>query len=257
VSEGRDWATVFNQTFARDASAVEERIWHEVMGEEYPAGLDTFSWLSRTELDRITTEVRIQPDDTLADLGCGRGGPGLWVAAQSGARLVGVDISSAALDAARERARALGLEGRCEWRVGSFEKTTLDDSSLDAAMSVDALLFTPDKAMATKEFARILRPGGRLVMTTWDYHSQPVGRPPQVPDHRPLLEDWGFDVLAYEETEDWKRRQDLAIEGLLAALDELAAESGEDRAEIEADILEMRATGEHMTRRVLMVAQLS
>jgi hypothetical protein len=76
VSEGRDWATVFNQTFARDASAVEERIWHEVMGEEYPAGLDTFSWLSRTELDRITTEVRIQPDDTLADLGCGRVGRG-------------------------------------------------------------------------------------------------------------------------------------------------------------------------------------
>jgi ubiquinone/menaquinone biosynthesis C-methylase UbiE len=155
VSDDRDWASVFNQTFAHGASAVQERIWREVMREEYPAGLDTYSWLSRTELARIITEVRIKPNDTLGDIGCGQGGPGLWVAAQTGARLVGVDISSVALDAASQRAKALDLADRCEWHVGSFEQTTLEDSSLDAAMSVDALLFTPDKAKATKEFARI------------------------------------------------------------------------------------------------------
>jgi hypothetical protein len=92
-------------------------------------------------------------------------------------------------------------------------------------------------------------------MTTWDYHSQPIGRPPQVPDHRPLLEEAGFDVLAYEETEDWKNRDEKVIDLLLAAVDELAAESGEDRDEVEAGILEMQATGEHITRRVLIVAE--
>ena len=54
-------------------------------------------------------------------------------------------------------------------------------------MIVDAFLFAPDKKAAAAEIFRILRPGGRLVMTTWDYHRQPDDRPRQVADHRPLF----------------------------------------------------------------------
>lgn len=79
-------------------------------------------------------------------------------------------------------------------------------------MSVDALLFAPDKPRACAEFARILVPGGRLVVTTWDFDGQPVNRPPQVADHRPLLESAGFDVLSYEETPDWRTLQRRTME---------------------------------------------
>jgi SAM-dependent methyltransferase len=211
--------------------------------------------LSRTELKRFVEEVHVARNDVLADVGCGRGGPGLWVIAQTGATLVGVDISRAALDAASLRAQSLGLTDRCTWQQGSFEATGLAEGSVDAIMSIDALLFTPDKEAAVRELARVLRPGGRLVMTTWDYHSQPAGRPPQVPDHRPLLGAAGFDVLAYEETADWHRRQLRTTDGLIAAIDELAAETGEDRDELEADLREMRATDATMIARRLIVAE--
>jgi SAM-dependent methyltransferase len=122
-------------------------------------------------------------------------------------------------------------------------------------MSVDALLFTPEKAAATKELARVVRKGGRLVITTWDFHSQPQGRPPQVADHRPVLRAAGFDVLAYEETVDWRQRQLRTTDAMLAAIDELAAETGEARDELEAGLREMRANDATITARRLIVAE--
>lgn len=255
VSDDRDWAALFDETFAKPITSVEDLVGREVFGDEYPEGLDTHSFLSRTELARFVEEVHVNPGDRLADIGCGRGGPGLWVIAQTGARLVGVDISTAALDSARARAESLGLADRCEWVRGSFESTGLPEASLDAVMSIDALLFAPDKAEASRELGRVVRPGGRLVLTTWDYHSQPEGRPPQVDDHRPLLDAAGFEVVAYEETLDWHERQLRTVDGLLALVEEFAAETGEDRDELEADLLEMRATNAAMIARRLIVAE--
>ena len=255
MSEDQDWAAVFDQAFAVPASSVEERIWRDAFGGEYPEGLDTYSYLSRTELTRFGAEVNLSPGDLLADIGCGRGGPGLWVIGETGASLVGIDISASALDSARTRAASLGLADRWAWREGSFEATGLEDGSLDAGMSVDAFLFTPDKDAAARELARVLRPGGRLVMTTWDYHSQPQGRPPQVEDHRPLLQAAGFDVLAYEETVDWRERQEKTTDGLLAAVDELAEESGASREDLEADLMLMRANDATIIARRLIVAE--
>jgi ubiquinone/menaquinone biosynthesis C-methylase UbiE len=179
----------------------------------------------------------------------------LWVAAQTGARPVGVDISRVGLESAARKSVAMGLADRCRWVEGSFEATRPDQGSLDAAMSVDALLFTPDKGAAAREFARIIQPSGRLVFTTFDYTGQPVGRPPQVEDHCPLLEGAGFEVLAYEETEDWHHRLKATGDALLAAVGELAAESGEDRAVVEAEVREMNATLDVIKRRVFVVAE--
>jgi ubiquinone/menaquinone biosynthesis C-methylase UbiE len=226
-----------------------------VFGDEYPVGVDPFSCISRSELERFAAEVQVSEEGTIADLGCGRGGPGLWVALATGARLVGIDIAENALRAARERAQAMGVESRAQFEQGSFEDTGLMAGSVGAVMSVDALLFASDKRAALVEFRRIVQPGGRLVFTSWDYNSQPAGRPPQVDDHRPLLEAAGFDVLAYEETAEWRRRVTETAAGLLENVEELAAESGEPVEEIRAQLLEMQATTKTMRRRVLAVTQ--
>lgn len=236
-------------------SSVELEVWREAFGEEYPEGLDPHSYVSRSELVRFVDEIGLGDREHLVDVGCGRGGAGLWVAAQTGATLTGVDIADAALAAARQRAAALGLSDRSRYVLGSFEHLPLPSGAADGVMSVDALLFTPDKSLAAVELARVLRPGGRLVFTSWDYDRQPVGRPPQVRDHRPLLEAAGLTVLTYEETVDWRERQTRVHHLLLERVDELAAASAEDRDELRADLLEMHATQECMIRRVLAVAE--
>lgn len=255
MPEVRDWQAHFDTVFRDMAGSVHDRVWREVYGDEYPEGIPGYNYVSRTELRHILRELRLRPGDVLGDFGCGQGGPGLWLAARAGTRLVGLDISAVALDAAKATAAALGLAERAEFRLGGFAGSPVDDGALDAVVSIEALLFAVDKPVAIAELARVLRPGGRLVATTFDYHSQPAGRPPQVDDHRPLLSAAGFDVIRYDETDQWRRRVAAIARRLLAATDEIAAETGEDPDELRADTLEMQATIAHMRRRVIMVAQ--
>jgi ubiquinone/menaquinone biosynthesis C-methylase UbiE len=255
MPEERDWPAIFSETFARPASAVQACVWRAVFGDEYPEGVEPFSFVTRSELGRFADGLNVSSGDTLVDVGCGRGGPGLWVAAATGAALVGIDVAETALAAARARAQELLLDDRARFALGSFERTGLSDGAADAVMSVDALLFAPDKAAAIAELHRVLRPRGRLVFTTWDYHSQPEGRPPQLDDHRPLLEATGFEVLAYDETEDWRGRLDRANAGLFASVAELAGERGAPEAEVRRDLEETARTIEAMTRRVFAVAE--
>jgi ubiquinone/menaquinone biosynthesis C-methylase UbiE len=255
LSAAHDWKARFEQTYAGAPSPVTERVWREVFGDEYPQGVDPYSFITVSELERIATDIQVRETQKFADLGCGRGGPGLWIAAATGARLIGIDISSNALDAARQRAAAMEFQERAEFREGSFESTGLSMNSVDAVMSIDALLFAADKATAMRELRRVLRRGGRLIFTSWDYHRQPPGRPPQVEDHRPLLTSAGFAVLAYDVTDDWQQRISDISARLIDNVTELAAESGDDVAETRARLEEMRASIDAMSRRILVVAE--
>ena len=101
------------------------------------------------------------------DLGCGRGGPGLWLAREIGVSLVGVDFSPVAIDQATHRAALFGLTGLARYIVGDLTNTALSDANADAAVSIDAFQFAADPAAAAAEARRILRPAGRLVLTKW------------------------------------------------------------------------------------------
>ena len=251
----RDWAAVFSQTFAAPSSAAQARVWATVFGDEYPAELAPHSYTTRTELSRIAAEVNVGPDDLLVDVGSGRGGPGLWVAAATGARYLAVDIAVAGLAEVESRAAQLGLADRVRVAEGSFEALPLGDGEASAVMSIDALLFASDKSAAMHELARVLRSGGRLTLSTWDYEGQPKGRPPQVRDHRPLLAAAGLKLLAYDETPDWQRRQRETDRLLMDSADELAAEEGAPVEQVRAGLAEMAATVDTMIRRVLMIAE--
>jgi cyclopropane fatty-acyl-phospholipid synthase-like methyltransferase len=254
MSVERDWKASFERSYAGAPSSVGERVWREVFGDEFPEGVDPFSFITRSELERVAIEVRVGAGQTLADLGCGRGGPGLWVAGRTGARLIGIDISSNAIDAARRRAEAMRFSDRAEFHEGSFEQPGLAASVVDAVMSIDALLFVPDKTAALRALRSVVARAGRLVFTSWDFADQPPARPPQVADHRPILEKAGFDVVAYEETDDWERRARETTTALIDNVKELAEESGGDVTEMRERLEEQRMVAS-MGRRIFVVAQ--
>jgi SAM-dependent methyltransferase len=251
------WADQFNRVFvAPSRRGVEARVWRAVYGDEYPAEADPYSFTTRSELARIARELRVGPGHTVADIGCGRGGPGLWVAQATGADLVGVDIAATALGHAARRAEQLGLAARTRFQEGEFAATGLGSESMDGVMSIDVLLFAPDKAAAAEEIARVLRPDARFVFTSWDCHAPLRERPPQVDDHRPLLEAAGFAVEVYEETPEWERHQRALAEGMLAAREDVAAEEGAAAAERMVAVVTIQLENlAAMRRRVLVVAR--
>ena len=121
-------------------------------------------WDAMTE---ISDGLHLLAGGVLADVACGRGGYGIEVARRCGATLVGVDFSAVALGQARSIAERLLPEGRAHFRLGTLTETGLETASADALMCTDSLDFVEPPLEAVEEFARVLRPGGRLAVTWW------------------------------------------------------------------------------------------
>jgi SAM-dependent methyltransferase len=225
-------AGIFDGAYASAThSPTMARIYREVYGDDVPpAEVAAFSFVSRSELERMARELRLGSDQRFVDLACGGGGPGLWVAQETGAELVGVDISPVAIEQAAGRARQFGLENRATFQVGDFATTGLPKAGFEGAISIDALWLAFDKFAALHEAARILRPGARFIFTTWETTIPIPDFPPQVEDHRPLLIEAGFTVESYEVATNWEQRQRGVYAGILASQEALIQERGEEAA---------------------------
>ena len=110
--------------------------------------------------------LALQAGEVVLDLGSGAGVDALLAARRVGpaGRVIGVDMTPAMLDRARENALAAGL-GNVEFRAGRLEALPLADRSVDAVTSNCVINLVPDKARVFAEIARVLRPGGRMVIS--------------------------------------------------------------------------------------------
>jgi SAM-dependent methyltransferase len=142
------------------------RVWQQ-SSPGLPPEIEPYSFVSVALLGHVADTLALSPGTRLVDLGCGRGGPGLWLAQSRGAILIGVDFSAVAVQQATERAALFGLAERARFVVGDLAATGLADGAADAVVSVDALHFAADPTAAAREALRLLRPGGRLALTNW------------------------------------------------------------------------------------------
>jgi len=97
------------------------------------------------------------------EIGCGPGRALGWLAAD-GATVVGVDVSPTMLATARRRNAHLVAGGRLELLLGDGIALPLPDDAVDGVVGVHTIYFWPDPAATFGEAARVLRPGGRLVL---------------------------------------------------------------------------------------------
>lgn len=119
-------------------------------------------------LREIAALLAVPAGGVLVDVACGRGGPGMWIARSLGAELVGIDFSAEAIRQASERRALFGLVQSATFAVGTLEDTGLAAGRADAVVCVDAFQFADDRAAAAAEIRRILRPRGRVVLTSWE-----------------------------------------------------------------------------------------
>ena len=164
-SEPGSLAQYFDSWYAdMTGSLVKDEIQQRHLG--LPPHLLSTSLLGWDGIAEATAGLSLPAGGTLVDLACGRGGYGLEIAARTGARLVGVDFSAEAVRQARELARRLGAAA--DFRAGDLAATGLGTGSADAVLCVDAIHFASQPEAAYGEIARILVPGGRVVLTCWE-----------------------------------------------------------------------------------------
>ncbi len=110
--------------------------------------------------------AELKPGETVLDLGSGAGLDAMIAAPLVGERgnVLGVDLAPSMVVKAKENAIAVGVENTF-FQEGDIEALPLQDHSVDVVISNCTLNLVPDKEKAYSEIARVLRPGGRFIIS--------------------------------------------------------------------------------------------
>jgi SAM-dependent methyltransferase len=141
-------------------------LYSQIRRDAFGVDIGQNSWLTADELDRFLPWLDLSPGESLLDVACGAGGPALRIAAATGCSAVGIDVHGDAVRAANSLAAQCGLAGRVEFReVDATKGLPFSDASFDAVTCIDAINHLPDRPLVIAEWARLLKPGGRLLFT--------------------------------------------------------------------------------------------
>ncbi len=171
ASARRLWALVREQVGATPAAAHDQRRVQSVLAERRTKSQEFFS-SSAGQWDRMRDDLFgerfhlaalpafADPEWTVGDLGCGTGQLTAALAPFVG-HIIAVDASAAMLQAAKKRLQGFA---NVELRRGDLESLPIDDARLDAATLALVLHHLPEPERALREVARVLKPGGRLLV---------------------------------------------------------------------------------------------
>ena len=110
--------------------------------------------------ERLGELLALTPQSRVLDVASGKGASALFVAERFGCEVVGIDYSSQNVQEANAAAASKGL--RVRFDGADAEHLPFDDASFDAIFCECAFCTFPDKTAAAREFARVLRTGGRV-----------------------------------------------------------------------------------------------
>jgi tocopherol O-methyltransferase len=211
-----------------------DALYREVWGDQVHHGLwrtgrETLAE-ARDQLEEfIADEAAISAGDRVCDIGCGYGSVARMLAEKRSAQVTAITISPAQhADAVQRNA---GRENP-KFLVGDWLSNDLPSSSFDAAIAVESSEHMPDKAVFFAQAARVLRPGGCLVVASWltcespspwqqRWLLEPIGRESRMPllgsetEYRSLATTAGFTVGRFQDITTQISRTWPAIGGTL------------------------------------------
>ncbi|MBA2642461.1 MAG: methyltransferase domain-containing protein [Actinobacteria bacterium] len=141
--------------------------WAEWLAEKRPGGAPDerrggLERLTRWR-DSVLENAGLSEGETLLDVGCGEGLIGLGALERGAGTVLFADISHDLLDVCREVATELNVLERCRFvHAAADDLSALQDGSVDVVTTRSVLIYVADKESALHEFARVLRPGGRI-----------------------------------------------------------------------------------------------
>jgi SAM-dependent methyltransferase len=149
------------------ANAAQLETWNGHEGRHWAENADRYERANRRFAERLIEAADVSASDAVLDIGCGTGRTTRDVArlAPRGSAL-GVDLSAAMLDYAREQSRADGLTN-VAFVQADVQTNAFDENAFDVAISSFGAMFFDDPISAFTNIGRALRPGGRAALVVW------------------------------------------------------------------------------------------
>ena len=117
--------------------------------------------------DKVLERAALRQGERLLDVGAGEGWIGFGAFGRGAGEVVFSDISGDVLDACREAAEELGVADRCKYiRAAADDLSALEEESVDVVTTRSVLIYVAEKQLALREFFRVLRPGGRMSLSS-------------------------------------------------------------------------------------------
>ena len=147
-----------------------------LLGDSFhPGGLALTERLGRT--------LNLGPEMRVLDVASGKGASAIHLAKTFGCQVIGIDYGGASVVAARNAAQSAAVDHLAHFEQGDAEALPFDEEQFDIVLCECAFCTFPDKAVAAREFARVLKPGGKGGLTD-------LTRSGKVPDDLHTLLAW-------------------------------------------------------------------
>jgi SAM-dependent methyltransferase len=145
----------------QDERAPFVRALRRARGAAYPCGefVEQEGFMRAGEIRALAVRTGIGPGVSVVDLCCGVAGPGRFIARELACTYLGVDLSSSAIEIAREHAGDLP----CRFVVARIPP--IPCGPFDVALLLETMLAFPDKGTLLRDISRALTPGGRFAFT--------------------------------------------------------------------------------------------
>lgn len=213
-----DISEVVEQTQAYYDGPADE-IYRRLWGDNVHMGTwqegDTLQDAMARSNERMADMADVSARVDVLDVGSGYGAAAIYLASTRQCDVVGLNLSERENEFARQRVREQGLEDRVTIKQGDFHALPFDDASFDVVWSQESLLHAVDKRNVLDECFRVVKPGGKFVLSDLLMRADVeederqvlyarVGTPEMwdFDDYAEAIRNAGFDV---ELAEDWTR----------------------------------------------------
>ena len=126
------------------------------------APVDHFHTLGPAATTGLADAARLQPGEEVLDVGSGLGGPARMLAAKYGCRVTGIDLTPEYCAVAEELNAEVGLQERIVIQEANALALPFEENTFDVVWTMHVSMNIEDKATLYDQFARVLKPGGRL-----------------------------------------------------------------------------------------------
>lgn len=142
-----------------DVAAIHRALW----GPNVVNSAQAFEYANRYVFAQLEGLPAHAGSTRVVDLGCGIGGTCTWLATRAHVHVTGVTLSPVQCRWARERAAQLRLSDRCSFLTADMTETGLNEP-FALAYAIESLIHVAEPDAFFREAARLLRPGGKLVL---------------------------------------------------------------------------------------------